>query len=1010
MFRKWDLHIHTPDSLVHNFSGKTSEEQWESWLADVERLPPEVAVLGINDYLFIDGYERVIREKAAGRLANITTVFPVIELRIRMFGGSGSSFSRINLHVIFDDNLDPRLIREQFLSQLATKFQLDQKVSWSGVLTKDSLADLGQALIETAPPGKQKMGGGDLARGFANLTFDDQTIRGILQDNSYLSEHYLIGLGKTEWDELRWDQAAADKRHCANTSDLLFIASENEARYFSARQKLDHEAITIPLFDCSDAHHNAGTAQKDRIGNCLTWVKADPTFAGLRFALKTPWNRLYIGATPPIDRRVAEHPSQTMSALSIKKSPVSSGAGHWFDAEMPLNPGLVAIIGNKGSGKSALADIVGLAANTSRNEYFSFLTTTKFRNHQTGRAKDYEARVVWADGAVSKANLDRNNDSALPEGLNYLPQRFLETLCNDTTGAARTPFDEELESVIFSHVPEEDRLGKQSLSELILYKTQLIGEKQDRLRQELKVLTRKLATIDERLQPAHRQKLVALLEQAKTQLLLLKGQEPKTVADPASDPLQHGAQQALSQEIQVLLGEQQELVRTLTLHQSRRIQATKSASILERAQRTIDNFSEYVTNLKREFASDNEFQAEQLSIDDLIAISVDTSTIETRHAVLKEQIAALTLDLDPASPQTAANHAAEIEARIETLKTKLDLPFQEHHAYLAAHDAWQKRTQALIGSPHEPESIDGLGHQIALLDLLPNEQEQVIESIKTKIGQLHDALSEHVSEYRCLYGSVEQFIARHELAQRKLQLHFDVRINVHAFQVKFFEYISQGVTGSFYGVEEGRAVVERLLDMAEFQTKDGTIAFIQQVIDHLQQDCRQSPPVPVALDRQLRQERTKQELFEFLFGLEYLRPKFVLQWAKRSISQLSPGEKGALLLVFYLLIDKRASPLIIDQPEDNLDNETVYGVLVPAIAEARSRRQILLVTHNPNLAVAADADQIIRARHDKVAGKITYVTGGLEHPTIAGAVIDVLEGTRPAFSIREQKYLIPTSV
>lgn len=98
-------------------------------------------------------------------------------------------------------------------------------------------------------------------------------------------------------------------------------------------------------------------------------------------------------------------------------------------------------------------------------------------------------------------------------------------------------------------------------------------------------------------------------------------------------------------------------------------------------------------------------------------------------------------------------------------------------------------------------------------------------------------------------------------------------------------------------------------------------------------------------------------------------------------------------------------PLVIDQPEENLDNQTVFNILVPATKEARGRRQIIIVTHNPNLAVVCDADQVIYAHLDKQAGnKVTYTSGAIENPILNHKIIDVLEGTRPAFDNRDSKY------
>lgn len=76
-------------------------------------------------------------------------------------------------------------------------------------------------------------------------------------------------------------------------------------------------------------------------------------------------------------------------------------------------------------------------------------------------------------------------------------------------------------------------------------------------------------------------------------------------------------------------------------------------------------------------------------------------------------------------------------------------------------------------------------------------------------------------------------------------------------------------------------------------------------------------------------------------------------------------------------------------------------------AQARNRRQVFIVTHNPNLAVVCDADQMIYASIDKEDGnKVTYSSGALENPAMTRHATNVLEGTREAFDMRGGKYLI----
>jgi hypothetical protein len=75
-WRKWDLHIPTPVSIVQNYGGP---QNWDRFIDSLERLPHDVKTVGMNDYYFIDGYEKVMEYRNAGRLQNIEKIFPILE-------------------------------------------------------------------------------------------------------------------------------------------------------------------------------------------------------------------------------------------------------------------------------------------------------------------------------------------------------------------------------------------------------------------------------------------------------------------------------------------------------------------------------------------------------------------------------------------------------------------------------------------------------------------------------------------------------------------------------------------------------------------------------------------------------------------------------------------------------------------------------------------------------------------------------------------------------------------
>ncbi len=152
-----------------------------------------------------------------------------------------------------------------------------------------------------------------------------------------------------------------------------------------------------------------------------------------------------------------------------------------------------------------------------------------------------------------------------------------------------------------------------------------------------------------------------------------------------------------------------------------------------------------------------------------------------------------------------------------------------------------------------------------------------------------------------------------------------------------------------------------------------------------------------------------QELATWLYSTAHVTITYGISYDGVAIERLSPGTRGIVLLMLYLAVDRQDTrPLIIDQPEENLDPNSVFTELVPHFREARKRRQVIVVTHNANLVVNTDADQVIIAEAVRTSAdslpSISYQTGSLENSVIRKRVCEILEGGERAFLERERRY------
>ena len=186
----------------------------------------------------------------------------------------------------------------------------------------------------------------------------------------------------------------------------------------------------------------------------------------------------------------------------------------------------------------------------------------------------------------------------------------------------------------------------------------------------------------------------------------------------------------------------------------------------------------------------------------------------------------------------------------------------------------------ILGTESTTGTLNFYKKQIEELKAVPAQLNDVSAQRLTKAMEIHTVIRHLADTYRELYAPVQEFIEKRPLAMDKFQLNFEVGIVDTGFEESFFEHISRGVTGSFCGIEEGHKMLEEILQRQDFDTKSGIESFLQEIDDALCRD-RRSGAKPVKVADQLRKGKSVLELYDAIFSLDYLKPRYSMRMGNK---------------------------------------------------------------------------------------------------------------------------------
>lgn len=1016
-WKQWDLHIHTPASFHwtgQKFDVDPNSEKNKILVDEMINAlnEAEPAVFALMDYWTFDGWfalKKRLNEPEAPRLKK--TVFPGIELRL-----AAPTACRLNAHVIFHN-----VIADQVLRDFKSALQVEVI---ERPLSDDSLILLARKVTE----GKLKH------HGFTKAAVDAQDDQALLAGStiaeincdSYkaaiesVPESHAIGFMPFDTSdglaEVKWQD------HYAYFLGLFKSSPIFESRNADLRGAFVDEITpgnakwikdfqdglgNLPrlVVSGSDAHRFIGVkGDNDKRGygdfpsGKVTWIKADTTFNGLQQAIKEPAKRSYIGERPHKLTEISENKMYFIDTIEVSKISGTTANGTWLDGnKLPLNSDLIAIIGNKGSGKSALADVIALLGNSRQKAHFTFLKKDRFRGKSGEPAKHFTGTLTWFDSRKEERNLNDDPSDDKVELVRYIPQGHFEELCNDHVSGRTKAFEQELRSVIFSHADESIRLGALDFDQLIEQQESSLRDQLNEYRKDLKKLNQEISGVEDQLQPEVKRSLEEMLVLKARQIEEHNKIKPTAISQP-SDELtveQMAASEALG-----------EIALKLRALDENATKNKQTESLLSGKLKAVQNVRERLRLLERSYKQFQEetvkdIEAIGLTPTDLITLTINTGSLEQLVVLIPGQQA----DLKTSADDILQNRQKLLEEQI-TQNAKLNAPQLLYQQYLKTLETWELKLNELTGTIDAPETLQGLQTRIAQLDNLPNKIKELISQRLKVSGEIFDVLDAQRKAREQLFKPVQDLIQGNSLIREDYKLQFQANLggSPDAVAGSLFSLIKQN-SGEFRGEDESYAVVRTTSEQYEFNKKSDILSFITELHEKIASAARGNRKDVFGITSILRKDKAASDVYDLLFGLSFLEPRYSLLFQETQIEQLSPGQRGALLLIFYLLVDKGRNPIILDQPEENLDNETVVSLLVPVLCEAKKKRQIIMVTHNPNLAVVCDAEQIIYSNFDrKNAATIAYIAGSIENPEINAHVVNVLEGTKRAFNNRRIKY------
>tara|TARA_R110002033_G_scaffold111930_1_gene157322 strand:+ start:2693 stop:5347 length:2655 start_codon:yes stop_codon:yes gene_type:complete len=866
-WRKWDLHIHTPNSHLNNNYNCDYKT-----VAD-KIINEKIDVIGVTNYFIVEELEITELQK---HLPDEILIIPNFEFRINDKNKSGEY---INVHILFNP----------------FNVKLTEVYSSLSRITLNNLAeDTPQyCTIENI----KKFGAETITVSF------DELIKQLNTDFKVLEDYLIVGVsngyGGFHPDNKPRNINLALKMD--KYSHLIF-GREQDSKFFLNLEGQRNKHFDSPkaVVECSDAH------SINDIGSKFTWIKADPTFEGLKQVLFEPNERVIIKVNnPSLD---FDKPYFSSIKFNDNVQVFQDDKDLIFDKKtknIPLNANLVTIIGGRGEGKSMLTEYIS-------SSFYGKENTKEGEFHKSGNIEiEYSKTILKND---EKINFQLNDEKHSVDFI-YISQGDLK---NKVEGRDKKS---KLASSIsklakLDKPPFNSELNKTAINKLS--KIHILKEELDKKENSLEFLDIEEKRINNFITNITTKDNKEKLEKYSSNISLLNSQIIK---------------------------------------------------------------KEQLNSLKEELSKYNNLINLKIS-----TINEDTnkipkiSEIETSYPVQVKAIDDWNLELD--------KNIAKIKEENLKIKEKFGEVFKgDLTTLLKDVDNFQKSLlnirQKINDVKSKTTELQNLKENI-FLD--KQDETSIVSQIKKEYENQKLKLLKDWETFNEIDENQDLNPAQKDIMKNLLKdLTVDVIID---FDIeKFYNEIYNCINGAIWRVKNNLKAQKNY-----FKIKDLN-SFFKFLIDDYLNTCENNGIYIDTLTKILFDEEIRKN---------YISVYPILKYEGKDLNKISVGQKGTVYLKIMLATEAFSKPIIFDQPEDDLDNEFIMNNLIDLFKELKKYRQVIIVTHNANLVVNADAEQVIVANN--VKGKLQYTSGSLENETINSQICRILEGGEIAFEKRRKKY------